>query len=630
MIRLLFNFTLISCVALWNLGCKDEKLNNKYTYFSEQCTQLDSIQSFIRLNESRLPDNVSFIVSSNLRQKGLHSKADSFTDWYKQFSDNSNISESKITYLNLASSYMYLRKGNLELAKKTIDAVSISEGLKDFSDTMVVLNYYNLKGMLHYFYGDFISAISWYDLGYKWAFRFDKVKELEQFSNNKGAIYYSMGRKETAIENFIISYDLLRRRQGRNPILNNNIASILMSQYKLKEAEKYLKECDKELVPSNLEYNGVLIKLNFCRLLIMKKEYKLANSFMLSLNKSIIPKVLLADYFMNQIILGLQESNNIKAFIQANKHELNECRFEFLGKFNIGFNPIIREIPGFAKLVGFSSADLDSLNDISVSHYTKSVLLEILANQAERDNDINAFKRNIKMSVDVLKLESKTLDSIRVLDFESRIQHQKLQREFQIMKSEQKKTSRIIVWQKIVIGISLIMVVLSVSVYIYRSKFIQQRQEFFRSQLESANQLATKLKNENHLNAKIAALSSMLIEQSQNIHRKLSESKFAKDPIILQVKLDLDRISKSQNINLQDTSRVDVSYRYDIIWKNQNFSELSKTQRDILILSIEGVKPIEIAKYLNLSYSHVRNMRSKFKKMMIDLGISDFEDLLKL
>lgn len=631
MIRFAYSVLFYIMLLVLIPNCTDNQFNKQYAYFSQNCTDLDSIEKFIDSNESKLPNNFSLAISSNLRQKGFLQKADSITEWFVRFYKDSKLDESRNAYLILSLSYMHLRKGDLLSVEKSINELEKCKAFKDHSDTVLVLNVFNLRGMLYYFEGNLDSAISFYEEGYQWALHYQRNREIEQFANNKGAIFYSMGRNETAIENFLVAYEYLLKRKGENPVLVNNIASILMSQYKLHEAEKYLKTCQKELNPKNLEYSGILIKLNYCRLLILKYRFEEARQIIKTFDIVNIPAVFKPDYYLNLLVieqaLSPQKTSEI---ITSNQKEFHAYRLDLLGKLSNGFPLEINKIPQMAQLIGYKISDIDSLILAQSPQFSQSVLWEILANQAAFEGDMQLHKKYITQSFNLLKSESNYIDSIRVLDVESKINHQKLQREYQNIQNEQKKNSRIILLQNIAIAVSLVLVMLAISFYVFRNKFIQQRQEFLKSQLESANQLADKLKTENELNAKITALSTLMVEQSQNISIRLGESRFSKDPVILQVKQDLERISKSQLENDQEIKRIESSHRYDFLWEFAQFAELSKTQRDILLLSIEGVKPIEIAQIMNVSYSHVRNMRSKLKRMMADIGISDFEELRKM
>lgn len=607
-----------------------DSIPDQTDYYLYQCTHIDSIQAFYQKHYQDLKPIFASKVGHRIRISDPK-KSLQLVQWFDNFHAKLNGHEDRKLYSQIDLCYSAISNSKWGELNAKLQKIESSTFLLENLDTTAILNYHNLKGIHYYLNQHFDSALMHYELGLQWAINSQSNKEIEQFANNIGAINYSLSKNETAIDNFLLAYKYLQMRGGKNPVLVNNIASILMSQYKYSEAKKYLLQSKSELAPANLEYTGLLIKLNYIRLLQLQKNHIEAIRVFKSIENASIPEALNSDFLHEKLLLKLYSNpEKAESIILENRNALRKYRLDFLWKYQMGLNNYTDKIPNLAKWVGYTEQDIDSLPQDPSSLHSKSVLYEILAKQELANGNNPRFNHYISLSLKTNRMESVFIDSIRVLDVESKINHQKLQQEFQTIQTEQKRNQRVITLQNIAIGVTVLLVLLSFTLYSYRNKFIKQRQAFLSKQLDSANQLAEKLKMENELNAKITALSALIIEQTKNALKRLGESRYSKDPIIIEVRNNLTRIGDSQLLESPPIKSIENSYRYHVVLEHPVFAELSKTQRDILVLSIEGIKSKEIATILNLSYSHVRNTRTQLKKMMADIFVSEFEDLGKM
>jgi DNA-binding NarL/FixJ family response regulator len=112
-----------------------------------------------------------------------------------------------------------------------------------------------------------------------------------------------------------------------------------------------------------------------------------------------------------------------------------------------------------------------------------------------------------------------------------------------------------------------------------------------------------------------------------DLNKQLNSSIFNKDPQIISVKRELEALT---NFDFQDDAELNkiLNKWQKAPFERAEFMEsLPKSQKDILLLSVEGIKAKEIANMLNLSYSHVRNTRSQLLKIIQNQGFHDFADL---
>jgi DNA-binding CsgD family transcriptional regulator len=177
---------------------------------------------------------------------------------------------------------------------------------------------------------------------------------------------------------------------------------------------------------------------------------------------------------------------------------------------------------------------------------------------------------------------------------------------------------------------TIILLIVGFSFVAYRHKFIKQSEDLLKSKLQFANYEAEQLKIEKDLNSKITAISNYMIDEFKRIADRLSNSQFSRDPHILEIRADMIRLSEAELNSDPVLQSLDQQKRYSSIWELHGFQDLTKTQREILILSIEDMRPKEIAQLLNVSYSHIRNTRTLLKKQMSILKINEFSELKKL
>jgi hypothetical protein len=104
--------------------------------------------------------------------------------------------------------------------------------------------------------------------------------------------------------------------------------------------------------------------------------------------------------------------------------------------------------------------------------------------------------------------------------------------------------------------------------------------------------------------------------------QKLRNSKFAKDPEIIEIRGELNSISELETDLVNEMSQIKTSD--NILYLAEKFKSIlsmNQTEQSVLGYIIEGHKVKEIAILMSISEQHVRNTKSKvFKMLSEDIG----------
>ncbi len=612
------------CFTVFN-SCT-HKINPKIQhYYVHECTNLDSLKEFIVQNHEKLPNSIPSAIANNLKKHQLPQRADSFILWAHQYFEKES-EEPKLLFTHLELGFKSIN--NPAELQSHIQKIENHPYFKTFTDTLLTLNFYNLLGQHHYLQQQYNLSAADFRTAYQWALKFNMPQEIERFANNCGALYYELKQNETAINYFLIAHDYLVQRKGVNPVLNNNIAAILIFQNKYSEAENYFLSCREELQSKNTSYQSYLIKLNYSQLLISMQRYYQAGKIMNEMKIDSIPNMFLDEYLVNQLnLIQATQPSNLQQFISSNKTHLYKFRFKILGQRNMNWVKSIYHSPDLIQALDFKLKDLDSLGMGIQFENNASKFYQILAKQAMASGNNAQVQTYLEKSYFHNNNFNRISDSLNVIDFQEKIKHQKFLREFEKIKIVNDRQSKTIIYQNILFAVLFLFSIALITIYIFRNKLHKEQNHVMKMELELKVKEAEKLKLENKLQSKINAISSLIIERTNEISERLSQPKFKKDPEIIDIRKDLSALTHIDFQNDFELNLIKEKWNKPKVINLELFQELSKSQKDILILSVEGIKAKEISNMLNLSYSHVRNTRSQLLKMINEKGISDFTDL---
>jgi hypothetical protein len=219
---------------------------------------------------------------------------------------------------------------------------------------------------------------------------------------------------------------------------------------------------------------------------------------------------------------------------------------------------------------------------------------------------------------------SKKYDTI-----DSVVQHSKqFENELKEVKVERNEQQKVIYLGRLIFIILILLIFTFGYVINYRQKLNKGRSQLVDFELQQALINSEKLRMENELNSKMTAMSKIMLERTRNFAELLKKSQYNKDPEIIQLRNQLEKMADIHVTNDSEIKEATHSIKMDHLWEIESFNELTPTLKRILILSIEGFRPKEISQLLNMSYSHVRNSRAQLKKMIQNEGYEDFDTVI--
>jgi hypothetical protein len=126
------------------------------------------------------------------------------------------------------------------------------------------------------------------------------------------------------------------------------------------------------------------------------------------------------------------------------------------------------------------------------------------------------------------------------------------------------------------------------------------------------------LQKEKELKEKTITLAQSVLIQISQLIVKIKNASFSKDPDAILFRQDLERLSElsSSFTEVDKTNEFGFGDYDELFEKIPSLSSLNLTERKVLILTILGSKPREIATLLNLNDQYVRNVKSKIKKSL--------------
>lgn len=618
-------YKLILVLIITLSACKQTPIPN-YIEYAKECNNIDSVVTFIKSYEKDIPSSFISKIGSRWRIEGKSSRADSLIDKvYFELQPSSKFYTANL----LDKAFVLLTQQKIDSCESIIYHFPVKKVVEEWKDTFLTVYYYNVFGSFWYYKGDYNKANQNFETGYRFSLKYNQHIEAERFANNLGALNYKLGRIQTAITYFLQSYDYVSQRKGSNPVLTNNIASILLAQFKPREALEYVQKCSTELDIKDKSYNGILVKLNYVKILQNLNQFQKASTLIKLLDTVTIPSVFELDrFFIKTNQLNFENHLLLPNFVIKNQKFLQKNKYQLLTEYPRGLSILLNEFPNLAKTVGYSLRDIDALNENNASYLQKYSFYKILANQAWVDKQLENYHSFSNKADNYFAQYYTYKDSIGLDDISNRIKNIEFFKELNTVKAERDQQNKIILLERLVmVGLILIFISLIILFY-YRQKLQKGKSIVLDLELQKANFNSEKLKFENEINSKMTAMSKIMMERTQNFALRLKNSQFSKDPEIIQIRKEIEEMTNihiDSDVEVKETTN---SMKFDHLWENQAFNELTPTYKKILMLSVEGFRPKEIAQLMNISYSHVRNSRAHLKKLIVAEGYQDFEQLV--
>jgi DNA-binding CsgD family transcriptional regulator len=208
-------------------------------------------------------------------------------------------------------------------------------------------------------------------------------------------------------------------------------------------------------------------------------------------------------------------------------------------------------------------------------------------------------------------------DSVRVSNIESLVTIGKLKREQERARAEMEQARENSRWLRTTaVLVTFMLFLLVVNLFQWRRDRARIEKELTLS-LELEKQGKAILEQERSYTDRIRLLSEALIAKSMRWSEMIKSSHIAKDPVAIQIRRELETIATIKgNFEYDESIMARGESVEEALRHFPELEELSHTAKEVVLLSISGQKPREIAKLLSLNEQYIRNLKSSAKKQL--------------
>ncbi len=606
------------------VGCSEKTGNQEKPIEMKYCLSADSLIEYFVQNENQVNPIYLSYHNQKLHAKNKISEAkkiDSFTKTYIQ-----NHPKKQIEF------YCLIDKGYQCLSnptKKDCDQIyrrinDLSDEINDSNFKVVCLTY---NGSYFFFQNRIDTANRIFLQAYNLALATQNRPYIERLCNNLGSI--SMKMKQFRNARYYLSKALLMMKENKvsNPVLISNLATAYMSEGNYTQAKRTLEEGIKTN-SSNHDYNNQLLEFNLAMAHQSLNEFEQSHEILKKYKNKVINGALSSTYFVLEFNQARwQGAAALRTYIAQKSPISQDIRIALLDYYKNSLKEALIDNPTILIDLGFSESELKS-SEYSRFDYEKNEILAQLAINNHQYLAAYTYKVLSNKALDELNSKQK-LNAESEIDLA--IQNVELDHSVKGLKSENKYKSN----QIILANIILVLTILLLVIIIY---FWRKNNRIQKNQLETAQEmLAIKTEserlqlNENRLNEKLYALSKLIVEKSIHFANELKQSDVSKNPKIIEIRRGLEKLADIDNTFEKTKTELSTDALYKPIFDQYpDLNQLSVNGKKVLILSIQGYKPKEVAAMLDLSYDYVRNLKTKLNQIFAANNIEGFDALRKM
>lgn len=607
------------------LGCQDNiQEENEKIMPMRTCYSSDSLKEYFLANESKIdPLYLSFHVQK-LIAKNRIPEAKKLDSFYTEYTKNTP--NKKIAF------YYLIDKGYQSMAYPgQIKTKEIFNQLKDLNqsinDTLISVVYQTCWGSYLFVTNQLDSAKRTFENAYQLSVRINNKQYMQRLCNNLGSISLRLKQYRNARYYLSKAHLLMKENKENNPVLISNLATTYMSEGNYLQAKKTLID-DIKNNKTNNEYTDQLLQFNLAMVYQNLNEFSESQKIInLHCNKP-INAALKPSFFViqfNQASAGGIAALN--EFIKKNSPITPEMRYSLLEYYKSSLKEQLKKQPSIIQQLGYTETELMQ-PEYSQLNYEKNEILALIA--ISQGNYAKAYQHKQRSNEALDQLNStQKLNTESEIDLA--IHNVELDHFNQQLKSENSYKSKQILLTNIILILSVIFT--AFVIYLWRKNAISQKK-----QLETTQELLeTKIEserlqiNENQLNEKLFSLSKLIVEKSIQFANELKQSDVAKNPKIIEIRRGLERLADIDETFEKTKTELSNDAMYKTIFDSYpDLQTLSVNGKKVLILSIQGYKPKEIAAMLDLSYDYVRNLKTKLNQIFAANGISGFQQLKEM
>ena len=476
-------------------------------------------------------------------------------------------------------------------------------------DSAPVIDIHNSIALNRYFMGQTDSALKHWKLAYRRAKDDDNTYSALVIANNLGTYYYNTGMLEMAKKYFLVADEMSVKEHQRNPVVVNNLVSILMSEGQTAEANRYWRENAKLLQGSMKSYYGQLYMINEALLDQLSGRWGKARDLLRQMPRERVEAQLMPEYLR----LGVLQMQYEKRYVNAGDEAFYRERcFEQMGTACV-------------HLGSYLTDRIQRLGDRAM----RDSVYAFFASQAhvgEHRALAAAAKLLLQVGVDGLPVDVATLKLAAAEHALAHLQAQNEQRksedveilEFERLSfrltEQQRALGDLQVRQWVLVACLLLAVLIAGLLWmIYRKNAKIAAIGAEKSRLEIQG-----LENEISLNGRLVEYSKLIIDKEKDFLHRLEEiRKGLPNEHQVAVKSLIRELDGAARINHQENPFVADSLMQQqdqLKDKYPGFEQLNATEKRILVLTEHLYTSKDIAQMLGCSPQYVRNVRSRIRK----------------
>lgn len=624
----IFKMLYVFCVVFLCSNCQSPERKRLTQYYTNQCTHVDSIHRYF-FNENDPDKYVQNIcnVQSRLEKFGFKDSAEKFLN---RMQDHANTTKDDrfIAYHNLNYAYHYLTMGQYDSAWQKYLLREKYAKSADIHNQLMTLNF---LGSYYYMVGEVDSARIEFVKGYRLSKEVGDTIQQFSLALNAGATYHDLGMFGAASYYFSEAFSLSKKRNKTSLMLLNNWIASLTSEKKYDRVIALCEQNREQWMNDTMDKASVLLKLNYATVLSILGDGKKCDQVLKMINiKDVDPMHLpLFRSIELNVMLDKGDINGFKQHIDTLKSMIYENQPRSIVKFKRVLLKSMDYTEFPLSLDSFQNFYYRGIKDGSMDWVSRVEYASLLAGVFRKQGKLTLAEQWDKRYMQhEIEMAAET-DSLRVVDIDVQMDQTSMKNamvEKQMELERKASSNRLLTYLSFFLLALLISAIVGLALYVKNGK---KRNNIIALEAKLVKQELEMLRQEKELKENVVAISQTILEQVSGIGQRLRTANFAKDPEAVSIRLDLERLTKlSQSVVQPSLSEV-VYESYDYLFTQYpELDILNVTERRILILTVLGNKPREIAALLNLNDQYVRNVKSKIKKLFApEHAVEDWSDL---
>ena len=600
---------LLSIFCLILVFSCNSNLQDELDYYSNSCNNADSILDFYSDNYQNQKVDRRFLAIAFNRVQTTSSprKAELFLNsWHKRL--NSLPSVARFYYhASICRSILYSDRDSANLLIEKMLAVPEIIEL----DSMTA---YELKGLAFYYRNMLDSSLLYMKKAYKISLKQNFKGVIGSFATNLGGLYSLNGNPHSATEYLIraLSYD------STNSVLINNLASVLILEDRYEEASDLFKKFPEKLVESKKDPQLFNFKLTYVNLNQKIGNWQVSKNWLNSINMDEVPEM----QKINYNLFKLEQLNHDEP--QSIRHYLNNLittsGWDFYNNMFYTFSDVLctKEYEALAEHFenNIEKLDTSEYDDLCFSTY-----YHLLGNRFSKWGNHRLASKYFKAGKERYFAYDIASDKAEKSDLGSQLELIQMEQKRVEANNNAEVAQLELRRNKIITYFSVSFLIGGLFVGIRWKRLTDKNLKLNKDLFEQKKNELEILEREKLTSKKLIELSARVLEKSKDLKHTISGLPDTSNPRIRKSLDDLDYLllmNKSV-----DTTVISRGYALE---QFSFLDGITDSQRNVLSLSLDGYRPKEIAVTLNLSYSYVRNVQSKLRKILKNQGFDNFED----